>query len=316
MKHSLKLPNDSAEKVRPSSNRHPGWAKKVGEPDQLTGDGSSDAWEAVLRRDRFSDGKLVYGAITTGIYCRPSCPARHPHAHNTLLFHTAEEAEHEGYIPCSRCCPDSRSLTHAEACIKAVIEYVEKHYNQCITLKVLSRYTGLSSNHLQQTFLRVVGLSPKALCDTVRLAHFKLRLQAGDSISEAGYAVGYGSSRAIYENAKRTLGMTPATFRRGGEGIRIRYTILHGELAPVLVATTESGICSVLLGKEDLLIRELREHFPKAILSRDEKPSSKIIMAIASCRKEDPLLSKLPLLMRRQVFLSRASIAILRGFCQ
>jgi AraC family transcriptional regulator of adaptative response/methylated-DNA-[protein]-cysteine methyltransferase len=312
MKPGSKHLNDSAAKVRSSPQRHPGWAKKLGDPDQLASDGSSDAWEAVLRRDRLSDGKLVYGATTTGIYCRPSCPARHPHAHNTLLFHTAEEAEHEGYTPCSRCCPDSKSLTHAEACIKAVIEYIEKHYNQCITLKILSHYTGLSANHLQQTFLRIVGLSPKALCDAVRLAHFKLRLRAGDSISEAGYAVGYGSSRAIYEDAKRTLGMTPATFRRGGERMNIRYTILDGDLARVLVATTKSGICSVLLGEEEPLIRELREEFSKAILSRDEMPSSKINLAIASCRKEDPLLSKLPLPMRRQVFLARASMALLR----
>jgi len=313
MKQTAGALKPSAISVLQSRESYPRWAKAAGGVEAPVTDRTREAWEAILTRNRLFDGKFVYGALTTGVYCRPSCPARHPHAHNTVLFPTVEDAEIAGFVACSRCSPGFNSLTPAEYCIQAVLAYIEDHFDQRITLAALSKFTGFSPNHLQQMFQRIIGLSPKAFCDARRLAHFKLRLRSGDSIPQAGYAVGYGSSRAIYENARKTLGMTPATFRRGGDGARIHYVILDGELARILVATTESGICSVLLGEEKSLIRELRAEFPKAVLSRDANPSSAIIAAIASSGNEDPLLSKLPLAMRRQVFLSRTFLALLRG---
>jgi AraC family transcriptional regulator, regulatory protein of adaptative response / methylated-DNA-[protein]-cysteine methyltransferase len=105
-------------------------------------------WQAVLRRDRAFDGKFVYAALTTGIYCRPSCPARHPQPRNTLIFPTGKEAEQEGFIACRRCHPRS-NLTAAEMSIKAALDYIEAHIEQKITLISLSQVTGLSPNHLQ-----------------------------------------------------------------------------------------------------------------------------------------------------------------------
>jgi AraC family transcriptional regulator, regulatory protein of adaptative response / methylated-DNA-[protein]-cysteine methyltransferase len=311
MKQIPSVPRPSAIHDMHSRAAYPRWAKTVGDGETQIADHTKEAWDAILRRDRLYDGKFVYGALTTGIYCRPSCPARHPHAHNTILFPTVADAEVAGFVACSRCCPGFNSLTVAEHCIQATLAYIEDRFDQRITLAALSKFTGFSPNHLQQMFQRVIGLTPKAFCDARRRAHFKLRLRAGDSIPQAGYAVGYGSSRAIYENAKKTLGMTPAIFRRGGDGMIIRYTVLDSELARILVATTESGICSVLLGEEKSLIQELTKEFPKAVLIHDEKPSVEISMAIASCQKEDPLLSKLPFPMRRQVFVSKAFMALL-----
>jgi AraC family transcriptional regulator of adaptative response/methylated-DNA-[protein]-cysteine methyltransferase len=124
---------------------------------------SNLAWHAVLKKDRKYDGKFVYVAVTTGIYCRPSCPARNPQRRNTLIFLTPAEAERQGYVACLRCHPNS--LTPAEKSIKATLDYIEAHVDQTITLTTLSQVSGLSPHHLQETFKRIVGLSPKAFCD-------------------------------------------------------------------------------------------------------------------------------------------------------
>ncbi len=264
----------------------------------------SDArWNPVAKRDRRSDGAFVYAAITTGIYCRPSCPARHPHRRNTLLFSTAEEAEREGFVACSRCSPGLNSLTLAEQCVKAVVEYIEAHFRERITLPRLSRITGLTPNHLQETFKRIVGVSPKALCDAKRLAHFKQLLRNGETISAAIYGAGFESSRAIYEKSSSRMGMTPSMYRRGGEGVRLSYSIAPGKLGRVLVARTERGICAVLIGdKEAVLIRELEAEFPKAVRIRNKKTPGRWMVAIRTCETEDPLISKLAAALRKEVF--------------
>jgi AraC family transcriptional regulator of adaptative response/methylated-DNA-[protein]-cysteine methyltransferase len=178
-------------------------------------------WHAVVKKDRHYDGKFVYAAVTTRIYCRPSCPARNPHRRNTLIFLTTAEAERQGYISCLRCHPNS--LTPAERSIKAALDYIEAHLDQTITLSTLSQVSGFSPHHLQETFKRIIGLSPKSFCDARRIARFKQHLRAGQSISNACYEVGDGSSRAPYEKTRKGLGMTPAVYRHGGKGIHICY---------------------------------------------------------------------------------------------
>src|ERR1700722_17223369 len=206
------------------------------------GEISSAVWHAVVKKDRYYDGKFVYAAVTTGIYCRPSCPARNPHRRHTLIFLTTGEAERQGYVACLRCHPNS--LAPAEKSIKAALDYIEAHLDQTITLNTLSKVSGLSPHHLQETFKRIVGLSPKAFCDARRIARFKQHLRAGQSISNACYEVGYGSSRALYERTRKGLGMTPSVYRHGGKGIHIRYTITASPLGSALVASTEQGVCT------------------------------------------------------------------------
>ena len=259
-------------------------------------------WTAVVSKDRRYDGKFVYAAVTTGIYCRPSCPARNPQRRNVLIFLTTAEAERQGYVACLRCHPNS--LTPAEKGIKAALDYVEAHLDQTTTLNTLSQVSGLSPHHLQETFKRIVGLSPKAFCDARRIARFKQYLRAGQSISSACYEVGFGSSRALYEKTRKGLGMTPADYRRGGKGIRGVYSIIDSALGSVLVAGTEEGLCAVLLGDdEDLLRRELRQEFPAAVFKKES--SAKWDAAVLSCQSEDPLFAKLPASLRGRVFQAR-----------
>lgn len=263
---------------------------------------SSEVWQAVVAKDREHDGKFVYAAVTTGIYCRPSCPARNPQRRNVLIFLTTEEAERQGYVACLRCHPNS--LTPAEKGIKAALDYIEVHLDQTTTLNTLSQVSGLSPHHLQETFKRIVGLSPKAFCDARRIARFKQYLRAGQSISCACYEVGLGSSRALYEKTRNGLGMTPAVYRRGGKGIRGFYAIIDSALGSVLVAGTDHGPCAVLLGEdEDLLRRELRQEFPGAVFKQES--SAKWNAAVLSCQSEGPLLSKLPVSLRGRVFQAR-----------
>jgi len=269
----------------------------AGEPGQI----SNVNWHAVVKKDRHFDGKFVYAAVTTGIYCRPSCPARIPHRRNILSFLTTAEAERQGYVSCLRCHPNS--FTPAERSIKAALDYIEAHLDQTITLKTLSQVSGLSPHHLQETFKRMIGLSPKAFCDARRIARFKQHLLAGQSISNACYAVGYGSSRALYEKTRKGLGMTPAVYRHGGKGIQICYAIIQSALGSTLVASTEQGVCTVLLGDDDaVLLRELRQEFPAAFLRRGSSANWK---AVESCQDQDPLLSKLPVSLQGRVFLAR-----------
>ena len=263
---------------------------------------SNTAWHAVLKKDRHYDGKFVYAAVTTGIYCRPSCPARNPQRRNTLIFLTSAEAERQGYVACLRCHPNS--LTPAEKSIKSALDYIEAHLDQTITLNTLSQVSGLSPHHLQETFKRIVGLSPKAFCDARRIARFKQYLRAGQSISNACYEVGYGSSRALYEKTKKGLGMTPAVYRRGGDGIRVCYAVTDSAFGSVLVAATKQGLCAVLLGEDEkVLFRELRQEFPRAVFKQE--PSAKWKTAVLSCEDEDPLLSKLPVSLRGRVLQAR-----------
>lgn len=256
------------------------------------------AWDAVLTKDRNFDGKFVYAAVTTGIYCRPSCPARNPQRRNTLIFWTTAEAERQGYAACLRCHPNS--LTAAEKSIKAALEYIEIHLDQTITLTTLSQVSGLSPHHLRETFQQIVGLSPKAFCDARRMARFKQYLRSGHSISSACYEVGFGSSRALYERASEGIGMTPAEYKRGGEGVHIRYTVVDSPLDTMLIAHTEEGLCAVLLGEDDnVLLRELRQEFPKADLRNET--SARLKAAVQSCQSEDPLLLKLPVSLRGRI---------------
>jgi AraC family transcriptional regulator, regulatory protein of adaptative response / methylated-DNA-[protein]-cysteine methyltransferase len=257
----------------------------------------SAAWQTVLQRDRLQDGKFVYVALTTGIYCRPSCPARHPHRRNTVLLESVAEADRLGYTACRRCSPGA--LTPAERSIRAGLMYIEAHLGQTIRLKTLSQVSGLSPNHLQQTFQRIVGLSPKGYCDARRLARFKERLRVGDSISDACYRVGYGSSRALYEKASKHLGMSPATYQRGGVAVRIRYASTRSTLGCVLLAATQEGICAILVGADDrTIIGQLRGEFPMAVFIRHRIAPKRWTASVAACQREDPLLAKLPLELR------------------
>jgi AraC family transcriptional regulator of adaptative response/methylated-DNA-[protein]-cysteine methyltransferase len=261
------------------------------------------AWQAVSGRDRRFDGRFVYVALTTNIYCRPSCPARLPQRRHVHILPSVTAAEREGYVACRRCHPGSDALAPAERSIQFALAFIERHLDQPVTLAKLSRASGLSPNHLQRVFTRMVGLSPRTFCGYLRLVRLKQLLRSGVPVSRAGYDAGFGSVRALYERAGSGLGMTPATYQRGGEGVSIRYALCEAALGRVLVAGTRTGVCALILGTRDAsLVRDLSQEFPRATLSRETQMPSVWLNALRRAQREDPLLLRLPLTTRRDVF--------------
>src|SRR5918992_29538 len=223
-------------------------------------------WTAVVSRDPGHDGEFVYGVASTRIYCRPSCPSRRPTRSRVSFFETSGEAERAGYRACKRCEPQQdqrraiRQVQHAR-------DYIDQHPDETVTLERLGQIAQMSPYHLQRTFKRVVGVSPKTYASALRLNRMKSRLRQGDSVSRATYDAGYGSGSRAYEHARAGLGMTPGVYRNGGRGLRIDYAVVATEVGQVLVAATDRGLCSVMLGDHTAQLEgALRREYPAASL--------------------------------------------------
>lgn len=223
---------------------------------------TATAWRAVQQRDRRFDGRFVYAVSSTRIFCRPSCSSRRPTRSRVEFFGTPADAERAGYRACKRCKPasgESRSIDRAVARASA---YLKRHADEPVTLATLAREIGVSAFHLQREFKRALGISPREYRDAERRRLLANRLRRGDTVSRATYEAGFGSSSRVYE---RSMGMTPATVRKGGAGQRIQFSIVDSPLGRLLVAYTEHGVCSVAIGDDDgALERGFRADFPEA----------------------------------------------------
>ena len=231
-----------------------------------------ELWNAVLSRDASRDGSFVFAVRSTGIYCRPSCPARRPRREQVRFFQLPEAAEQAGFRACRRCHPRRTRTTDPQIeLVRRICHAIDEHDEEPLTLKMLSTQTDVSAHHLQRTFKDVMGITPRQYAESRRLNHFKSNVKNGSSVTDAMYDAGYGSSRALYERSSAQLGMTPATYGRGGRGMRIIYTIADCPLGRVLVAATERGVCSVALGDSDSeLSASLFAEYPNASIdSRD-----------------------------------------------
>ena len=247
------------------------------------------AWHAVERRDRRSDGSFVYAVRSTRVYCKPSCPSRRPSRVNVRFFLTCDDAERAGYRPCLRCRPaEERAASATDAALERARIYLNQHDDRPVPLAELAEHAGVSPWHLQRSFKRVFGVSPKAYQDARRVGQFKSRLRAGDTVSRATYKAGFGSSSRVYERSGALLGMTPAAYRRGGAGVRIAYSITDAPIGRVLVATTDRGVCAVELGDTDAdVLRALENDFPRATIERSEGEHRAWVSAVVE-RLRDP----------------------------
>jgi AraC family transcriptional regulator of adaptative response/methylated-DNA-[protein]-cysteine methyltransferase len=221
---------------------------------------------AVLSHDTRFDGKLVYGVRSTGIYCRPSCPSRRPRPDQIVLFAGPDAAEQAGFRACKRCRPRAASGPRADF-IRQVCSAIESNGNDenPASLRLLAELMGVSAAHLQRTFRREMGITPRQYADAIRVGRLKSKLRKGTDVTSALHEVQYGSSSRLYEQSDAQLGMTPATYGRGGQGMSLTYTIAPSALGRVLVAATERGISAVYLGDCDsALLAELRREYPRA----------------------------------------------------
>jgi AraC family transcriptional regulator of adaptative response/methylated-DNA-[protein]-cysteine methyltransferase len=238
-----------------------------------------ERWKAVEERSRRDDGRFVFAVRTTGVYCRPSCPARRPRRENVEFFNTAPTARAAGYRPCRRCAPDG-STARATGWIATVCRLLDQP-GANYTLAELGRAVGLSPSHLQRTFTREVGVSPRQYGLTRRLQRLRTELGSDGEVSRAVYEAGFESSSVAYAHAASGLGMTPKRWRDGGRGAVITFTIVPSDLGEVLVAATERGIVAVRIGRGDEMIARLAVELPEAELRQDDRlmaPQARVVL--------------------------------------
>jgi AraC family transcriptional regulator of adaptative response/methylated-DNA-[protein]-cysteine methyltransferase len=229
----------------------------------------TQCWNAILARDRSFDGRFFFGVVTTGVYCRPSCPSRHPLRRNVRFFPLAAEAAEAGLRPCLRCHP----LSDPSALIQDLCRYLEQHCDERPGLATLAARAGLSRFHLQRTFKAAVGLTPKQYLEAHRVGRLKQELRHAKDVTEAVYEAGFGSSSRVYERADTRLGMTPKQYRQGGDGLTITYAAAESPFGLVMMGATGRGLCFVQFGEtEPQLLEALRREYPSALLEPMRQP--------------------------------------------
>ncbi len=222
------------------------------------------AWAAFERRDRSWDGRVIGAVTTTGIYCKPSCPARRPKREHVIFYLDADAARGAGYRACLRCRPDEVGRDR-EAIAKAValIEAAEEP----VRLDELAAAVGYAPHHFQRLFTRDMGVSPAAYARALRARRAGEQLTEDKSVTEAIYDAGYSAPSRFYADAKERMGMTPSAWRDGGRGETIRYVVADSPLGPLLVAATGKGICRLTFGEDE---SALKRRFPNADIRRDD----------------------------------------------
>ncbi len=242
---------------------------------------SQTMMKAVAERDRAMDGVFYYAVLSTGIYCRPSCPSKRPRCENVVFFRAREAAEHAGFRACKRCKPDAAGSDPNGQLVEKVCRYIDTHPDEPVTLEALGRALGISPFYLQRTFKARTGITPRAYADSRRLNSLKAGLREGHSVTRSLYDAGYGSSSRLYERASSQLGMTPSRYRKQGAGETIHYAIAPTQIGKMLLAATERGVCSIQFGDSiATLEQKLRVEYPKAEVVRADR---KLVRKFARC---------------------------------
>ena len=261
-------------------------------------------WRATLSRDSRADGTFVLAVRSTHIYCRPSCPARRPLRRNVIFFRTREEAEHNGFRPCRRCRPNE--VAGAVTLVERASRELAQSGEEAVRFEHVAAKLGTTSATLRRAFAQVTGLRPRDLAQALRLERFKKLLREGKSISDALYETGYGSTSRVYERSDAHLGMTPATYQKGGKGMKIGYSFADSSLGKVLVGATERGVSAVYLGDaEPKLVAELQAEYPRADISPATDSFERWVKEIVQRVEGNPPRVELPLDLQATAFQRR-----------
>jgi AraC family transcriptional regulator of adaptative response/methylated-DNA-[protein]-cysteine methyltransferase len=271
--------------------------------------GAEARWQAVLARDRRADGAFYCAVRSTGVYCRPSCPSRRPLRKNVEFFDSTRAAESAGYRACRRCHPES--LSADQRLVAAVVRLIESA-EEWPTLERLAEETGVSASHLQKTFKRATGFSPRQYAASLRGARFRERLRDSGTVTSALYDAGFGSTRAAYDDARSVLAMRPSAYKQGGRGELIKYAYGAGPTGPMLVAATPRGICAIYLGGGDEQVDRLSAEFPRAVIEHDAEGMREhlesVSSALSASRAEGVALDAMGTAFQRRVWEAIRSI--------
>ena len=257
------------------------------------------AWAAVKRRDRVFDGRFVTGVLSTGIYCRPSCAARHPARENVRFFADGAAARAAGLRACKRCLPDD--VARDEAAVLAAIDEIRRA-EDAPSLSMLAALTSYSPAHFQRVFKRAIGLSPAAYARALREERARDALGQGESVTDAIYAAGYGSASRFYEDTKGKMGMSASDWRNGGEGRTIHYATVETSIAPMLVAATDKGVCCLSFNEG---VDELRTRFPKGELVEGGEQFRALFEEVAAAVEQPGSGTEIPLDVKGTAFQQR-----------
>ena len=222
------------------------------------------AWEAFERRDRAWDGRVIGAVRTTGIYCKPSCPARRPKREHVVFFAAAEDARRAGFRACLRCKPDE--VGRDREAVVAAVKLIEQA-EEPIGLAQLAAAVGYAPHHFQRLFTREIGVSPAAFARALRARRAASRLSEGSKVTDAIYDSGYSAPSRFYDDARGRMGMTPSAWRDGGKGVTIRFVVADSAAGSLLVAGTDKGICALNFDDSE---EGLRRRFPKADIIPDD----------------------------------------------
>ncbi|MES2496680.1 MAG: bifunctional DNA-binding transcriptional regulator/O6-methylguanine-DNA methyltransferase Ada [Pseudomonadota bacterium] len=263
-------------------------------------------WMKLVTRDARADGAFVYSVATTGVYCRPSCPARTPNARNVAFHADPAAAEAAGFRPCKRCLPTEAPLAERHAAIVAAACRRIEATEDPLSLGELADGVGLSPHHFHRMFKAITGLTPKGYGDAHRARRVREALGKGAQVTEALYEAGFGSSGRFYAAADAALGMLPAVYRKGGAAADIRYGIGDSSLGRVLAASSDRGICSIMLGDDDAeLVADLGRRFPNARAIEADGDFQATIDAVVALVEEPAQGLSLPLDIRGTAFQRR-----------
>jgi AraC family transcriptional regulator of adaptative response/methylated-DNA-[protein]-cysteine methyltransferase len=264
-------------------------------------------WSAVVGRAASFDGKFVYAVKSTGIYCRPSCPSRRAKPQNVIFFLTCEEAEQRWFRACKRCRPNDLSLSaqHGRAIAEScrAIESAE----ELPALATLAKSAGMSAFYFHRLFKKITGLTPKAYGAARRSERVRAKLADGKcSVTQAIYDAGFNSNGRFYAKSNEVLGMTPTAFRDGGPDMDIKFAVGECSLGSILVARSQKGVCSVLLGDDPQeLVRDLQDCFPRANFVGGDRDFEKIVADVVGFVERPGIGFELPLDVRGTAFQQR-----------
>lgn len=258
-----------------------------------------ERWQIALAKDRRFDGAFVTGVHSTGIYCRPSCPARAPLRKNVRFYATPADAEQVGLRPCKRCSPKTQSAE--EACVLAAIAAIRAE--GAMTLEALADLTGYTPTHFQRLFKRTVGMSPAAFARAIREERVRAGLSMGQTVTQALSNAGYAGSKQFYAETKGRLGMAPSDWSKGGAGRVVHWGVLATSLGPMLVAATEKGVCCLAFGEGEA---ELRARFPRAeLVAAGDDFRELFAQVVAAVEQPGPGSAAIPLDVKGTAFQQR-----------
>jgi AraC family transcriptional regulator of adaptative response/methylated-DNA-[protein]-cysteine methyltransferase len=247
------------------------------------------AWAAFMRRDRRWDGQIIGAVHTTGIYCKPSCPARRPKRENVTFYASTQEAQAAGFRPCMRCTPDEVGRDR-EAIAQAtrLIERAE----EAPTLAELASAVGYAPHHFQRLFKRDLGVSPAEYARALRSRRAEQALKVNERVTDAIYDAGYQSPSGFYNDAKERLGMTPSAWRDGGRGETIRWTTFDSPHGEMLIAATSKGICRLIFDDSEA---SLERQFPNATIIKDDGALKELVEGALAAIERPMAAPELPI---------------------